>query len=288
MTIRQIQVKIGPFKDYEARGTASAINLVTTGADNELNISFTVNKHITGSPNQTAITILNLSSQTRQALQQSGLSIELYAGYVGQPLHLVAKGGVLSVVSQRADANIVTSITVMDGRGATLRSFYDKSFTGATPVADIVRELANTMANQGVSIGEINVKGLLADKGRVFNGRAVDSLDSLAKAFKFSWSIQDGVFQALDDDTGSRKIYVLDANSNLINVSPLLNGQEQFRVGVDITASLDPRILPGDKVQVTSSVSPELDGTYIVDECQLSGASHDPAWVIQIKSLVRQ
>lgn len=288
MTFRQIQIKVGPFKDYEKKGTASAISLVTTGADTELNISFTVNKHITGSPNQTVITILNLSSQTRQQLQQSGLSIELYAGYVNQPLHLVAKGGVLSVVSQRADANIVTNITVMDGRGATLRAFYDKSFTGATPVHDVVRELAKTMSEQNVSVGEINVKGLLASKGRVFSGRTVDALDSLAKAFKFSWSIQDGVFQALDDDVGSRKIYVLDANSNLINVSPLLNGQEQFRVGVDITASLDPRILPGDKVQVTSNVSPELNGKYIVDECQLSGASHDPAWFVQIKSLVRQ
>ena len=285
--IRQIQLKIGPFKDYEGKGSSSALSLVTTGADNELNISFSVNKEITGSPNQTSLTILNLSADTRQRLQQSGLAIELYAGYVGEPLRLVSKGGVLSAVSQRAGAEIATTIGVMDGQGATLKAYYDKSFAGATPVADIVKELAATMADKGVQLGEINVKGTLADKGRVFHGRTVDSLDSLAKAFKFSWSIQDGVFQAIDDDIGSRKLYVLD-DATLISVSPLLNGQLQFKVGVDITTVLDARIVPGDKVQVKSSVSPDLNGTYIVDECQLSGASHGATWTSQIKSLIRQ
>ena len=285
--IRQIQLKIGPFKDYEGKSSASALNLVTTGADNELNISFSVNKDITGSPNQTSLTILNLSADTRQRLQQSGLAIELYAGYVGEPLRLVSKGGVLSAISQRAGAEIATTIGVMDGQGATLRAYYDKSFSGATPVDEIVKELAATMTDKGVQLGEISVKGTLADKGRVFHGRTVDSLDSLAKAFKFSWSIQDGVFQAIDDDNGSRKLYVLD-DATLISVSPLLNGQLQFKVGVDITTVLDARIVPGDKVQVKSSVSPDLNGIYIVDECQLTGESHGPTWTSQIKSLIRQ
>jgi len=275
--IRQIQLKIGPFKDYEGKGSSSALSLVTTGADNELNISFSVNKEITGSPNQTSLTILNLSA----------LSIELYAGYVGEPLRLVSKGGILSAVSQRAGAEIATTIGVMDGQGATLKAYYDKSFAGATPVADIVKELAATMTDKGVQLGEISVNGTLADKGRVFHGRTVDSLDSLAKAFKFSWSIQDGVLQAIDDDTGSRKLYVLD-DATLVSVGPLLNGQLQQRVGVDIATTLDARIVPGDKVQVKSSVSPDLNGVYIVDECQISGESHGPTWTTQLKSLVRQ
>ena len=44
---------------------------------------------------------------------------------------------------------------------------------------------------------------------------------------------QTNVFQALDDEVGSTKLYVFRSNQNLISAQPLINGPLQQRVGVD-------------------------------------------------------
>jgi len=283
--IRQVQVRIGPFKDYEKKGTKSAIVIDSNGLSSDLRIDFSVNKHITGSPNETQLTLTNLSQNTRNALQQQGLSVELYGGYVGQELNLISKGGILAAPTQRAGSEIVTTIYVMDGMGASLRSFYNKSYTGSIAVSTIIKEIAEKM--EGVTIGEINVTGKLANKGRIFNGRAIDSLDSLARAFGFSWSIQNNVFQAIDDDKSSKKLYSITPEDNLISISPLLNGVIKAQVGVQIETVLNPKITPGDTVKVTSNVSPNLNGKYVIDECQIGGSTHGSDWKMSLKSLKR-
>ncbi len=282
--IRQVTVEITGVKDYET-GASSTKSITSTGASNEIAIIFNVQKHITGSPNVTEISITNLSPDLRQKLAESILGVKLYAGYVGEELTLVSKGGVLNCTSSRAgDSEIITKLNILDGYGPQLRGFYNQAIAGGVSVDSVIRELAATLEN--VSIGEINVAGVIAEKGRVFYGSTVDTLDKLARNFKFSWSIQDGVFQALDDEVGSTKLYVFRSNQNLISAQPLINGPLQQRVGVDIVSILDPRVKPGDKIRLESTINPILNKIYKVTEIQLSGATHADAWQSQIKCFI--
>ena len=281
--VRQVTFIIDGIKDTES-GPKTEKTIVTTGAANELSIDFTVNKTIQGSPNTAAIRITNLSPALRKKLHQPRISVRLYVGYVDGEQSLLFKGGVQSAYSERAnDSDIITLINAMDGLGAQISAFYNEAHAGGVGLNGIIKEMAQTF--EGVSIGEINVSGVIGQKGRVFTGSVVDSLDKLARNYRFSWSIQDGVFQAIEDKQSTAKIYKLASESNLIGITPSLQGAFNVATGARILSVLDPRIKPADAVRVESSIEPEMNKVYKVTSVQSEGASHSDKWSTAIESM---
>ncbi len=279
--VRKIQVLIGPLKDFEGGVGPQAIRLVSTGKDNECKIDFLVNKTLMGVPNQIDLVLTNLSSEVRTKLRVGKMSVEIFVGYVDSEMKRLAQGGVLSSTTQRNGADLETTVRILDGLGALSRSFFTKSFAGEVPVQKIVHELAETLS--GVTIGKIDVSGKVGRKGRVLGGAVTDQLNRLADSFHFSWSIQDGVFQAIDDNRSSEQVHPIKSETNLLSVTPLLSGLLQKPIGVEVSSILDPRIQPGDVIEVNSCINSELNNRYKVIECQLTGGSHVEKWVMQSK-----
>ncbi|MPW31994.1 hypothetical protein F9L16_23900 [Agarivorans sp. B2Z047] len=280
--IRKIQVFIGPFEDLLGKGRAGAKVVETTGKTNEIRIRFSIKKTITGAPNDCAVVFTNLSPETRHALRQKSLSIELWGGYEDEEIRLIAKGGVLYVTHERKDAEIDTTVIFRDGWGALLNADYSRSYSSAEPLSVVVSDIAKSI--EGVETGRINLAGSLSSKGRTLAGNPRDLLNRLADQYGFSWSIQDGVFQAIDDDKSRGLVYRVD--NILLNANPILNGPEQIKTGIEMSTILDPRIIPGDVVEVNPTVDEDLSGQYKVFDMVITGDSHGSAWNTTLTSKV--
>jgi hypothetical protein len=63
-------------------------------------------------------------------------------GWQNTELHTLFQGSVLSAVSERNGADIVTKIGALPGYGALVRGVSSKTFSAGTPVRDVVKNMA--------------------------------------------------------------------------------------------------------------------------------------------------
>lgn len=276
--LRYAELIIGPLADWQTGGsTGQAIRIVADGANQNLRVAFNATKGITGSPNKIDIGIWGLSQATRMAIRGNLTKVQVLAGYSSSSasLGLVASGAILSAIPERQGPDIVLKLTALDGYGGMVRGAYSRAFAGQTPISAVVSDIASTLP--GVTVGLIDVDGNLFQKGQQFSGASADQLNSLADQCGFSWSVQDGVFQAISDKRDSGRSFLFTSERNLLSAAPLLNGPMADNVGVEIMAKFDARMKPGDQMIVQSSVNPLLDGSYKVTSVNLQFDSHGQA-----------
>lgn len=276
--LRYCELIIGPLADWQGGGSlGQAVRVIADGTAQHLRVQFNASKSITGDPNKTDVFITGLSRETRQAIRANLTRVQVVAGYEGSASSagLVASGALVSALTARQGPEMITRLTLLDGFGGMARAAYARSFAGGTPVASLVRELAAGMP--GVQVGRINVRGSLGAKGLQLSGSNTSQLNKLGDVYGFSWSVQNGVFQALMDDTDTSEHFSFASANNLISCVPQLDGPTQRQVGVEVTAKFDARMKPGDRMVVQSTVSPQLNGTYKATAVQLAFDSHGPA-----------
>lgn len=276
--LRYAELIIGPLADWQSGGSSGeAIRIIADGTNQNLRVAFNANKGITGSPNKIDLAIWGLSQKTRMAIRGNLTKIQVIAGYSSSAgsAGLVATGGILSAIPERQGPDIVLKITALDGFGGMVRGAYSRAFGGGTPISAVVSDIAGALP--GVTVGLIDVDGNLFQKGQQFTGASSDQLNSLADQYGFSWSVQDGVFQAISDKRDSGRSFLFTSDRNLISAAPLLNGPMADNVGVEIMAKFDARMKPGDQMIVQSSVNPLLDGSYKSTSVNLQFDSHGPA-----------
>lgn len=276
--LRYAELIIGPLADWQGGGSSGeAIRVIADGTQENLRVAFSAVKGITGSPNKIDLAIWGLSQKTRMAIRGNLTKIQVVAGYSSSAASssLVASGAILSAIPERQGPDIVLKITALDGFGGMVRGAYTRAFSGGTPISDVVRDIAGSMP--GVTVGLIDVDGSLYQKGQQFSGASTDQLNNLADQHGFSWSVQDGVFQAVSDKRDTGRAFLFTSSNNLMNAVPLLNGPMADNVGVEITAKFDARMKPGDQMVIQSSVNPLLDGIYKATSVNLQFDSHGAA-----------
>lgn len=276
--LRYCELIIGPLADWQGGGSSGeAIRIIADGTSRSLRVAFNSTKSIGGSPNKIDIAVWGLSQQTRMAIRGNLTKIQVIAGYEtsANSAGLVASGAILSAIPERQGPDIVLKMTALDGYGGMVRGVYSRAFGGGTPISAVIQDIAGALP--GVTIGQIDVDGLLFQKGQQFSGSTPDQLNRLADQHGFSWSVQDGIFQAIGDDRDSGKEFLFTSERNLINAVPLLNGPTADNVGVEITAKFDARMKPADRMTIQSSVNPSLDGSYKSTSVNLSFDSHGAA-----------
>lgn len=273
--------------------TAQAIVIDSSGLSDELRMVFRIEKNIgyMGMPNVFEISLYNLSNATKQLLSKEAIAIEFQLGYEEglDGVVKVARGGISTVSSERDEGDIKTTITCFDGLAGIAEANSSRSYLGSIALAKIIKDLASDIP--GVEVSEYNIKldnnKVVGSKGRVFSGRTSTILDKLAREFGFNWSIQLGVFKVLQDDFTQGNLYQISTQAgNLINASPRLDNVNQVINGIDITTVLDPRIQPGDLIELTSTVNPVLNNTYQITTITHIGDTHGDTWVSEIQCLL--
>ncbi|MNN37352.1 hypothetical protein D3C81_1512950 [compost metagenome] len=187
----------------------------------------------------------------------------------------MASGAILSAIPDRQGSDVVLKMTALDGFGGMVRGAFTKSFAGGMPVADVVRDVAASMP--GVTVGLIDVDGSLFQKGQQLSGTSTEQLNRLGDQFGFSWSVQDGILQAVMDDRDTGREFLFSSERNLISAVPLLNGPTADNVGVEIVAKFDARMKPGDRMTIESQINPALNGSYKSTSVNLTFDSHGQA-----------
>lgn len=285
--LRRIVVTLGPLEEWRGMSSGQVVQFSSDGTPNGLKVSGTFHKTIMGMPNPSQISVVNLSRDTRNAIRGGLTKITVQLGWKNTDLHKVFQGSVLSAVSERTGADIVTKISAIQGFGALVRGVSSRTYEPGTPVADVVKSLAGDLP--GLTVGGSGIegiKGVIGPKGWSFAGSTKDALTQLANEFGFSWHVDDGAFKAVGDKAvfgGGASINGNDGG--LISITPILSGPTQIQTGVKIKAMYVPGVQAGAYVRVSSVISPKLSGNYRVNTCTINVDAYSDQWTMDIDSL---
>jgi hypothetical protein len=273
--IRNIRLLLGPLADDQGGGPAGeALEILSDGSRSTLAMDFTVTKTLIGTPNMAVIRIYNLSEMTRRRIRASLTRVRLEVGYANQGLYLLATGGLLSVVPYANNPDYITELTFLDGFGGTVKGVTNRSFAARTSVVDIVASIGEDMPGVLIDREALQISGTVGRRGYVVSGRSAEALDDLADSYGFSWSIQDGVLTALDDAQSYSTVHEVSlARRNLVAALPTLDGPMQIQTGIEVTALLDPRVRPGNILDLTSRANPALSGRTKIHRVDFEGGT---------------
>lgn len=281
-----------PINDGSA-GLEQAVVYSSSGSNDDFRITFRVVKNIMslGAPNTLEVSIYNLTKESKQLLSREATNIALQLGYKegGVKVQSVGIGGIASVTSQRIGGDIRTTVFAYDGLDGLAQSVSYKAYKGNTTLRKIVSEISKDI--KGISSSEENIKIdsriTTGSKGRVIAGRTTSCLDKLAQEYGFNWSIQDGVFKVYQDTFFEGNIYeISSAASTLISATPRIDNIGQVVTTIDIETILDPRIQPGDLVNLKSEVNPTLSNIYQATFVTHIGDTHGDVWQTNIQCVI--
>ncbi len=273
------------------------LSLQSNGDRTGLGIAFNITKTMLGLPNQSNIVIRNLSKENRNHIRRKGGHIELSAGFAADPsLPLLSSGGLLIGKSSRDDADINTELVFLDGRDALVNTYIGATYSGidggGTKISAAVQDIATKLSAQftDLVVTPENIKiaewKKVAGKAVSLVGNGYAVLDSLSRSYDFSFSIDNGVFHATDNDYQSPRVFnVSAAAGNLINAEPSVFAGTGQKLGVEVEALLDPACRPGMSMQLISTVDPGLNGIYQINTVTYLGDSHMPnPWTMNISA----
>ena len=284
--LRRIVVTLGPLEEWRGKAQGEVVQFESDGTPKGLKVTGTFQKTLMGMPTPSQVTVFNLASDTRNAIRGSLTKITVQVGWQNTELHTLFQGSVLSAVSERNGADIITKISALPGYGSLVRGVSSKTFASGTPVKDVVTSLAGDLP--GLTIGDSGMEGIIGiigGGGWSFAGSTKDALTQLATEHGFSWHVDDGQFKAVGDKAKFGGVVELNGkNGGLISVVPTLTGPLQMQTGVKIKAIYVPGVTAGSSVKVNSDISPKLNGEYRVHTCNTSIDAYSDQWTMDIES----
>lgn len=214
-----------------------------------LRIYFECKKSRLPEPNKGEIHIYNLSRSTRSKIENEFTKVLVNAGYKDQ-VGQVFLGDIRNVFHQIEDENVITKIFVEDGGNGWQNGIVNQTVGSGVSLKDTVTRLAQTFTN--VTIGTLNGvdQGKVNDDDVAFSGATKDVLNHLASTYNFNWSIQDGVFETVANNsntTSQNEAFVISSTTGMIG-SPSLT-----EVGVNVKTLFNNRLLPNRFVEIKAA-----------------------------------
>lgn len=265
-----------------------------------LRINFKIEKSLVGYPNLGNIKWYNLSENSRNQIEEKGLKIQLFAGYLDTGVPLLFDGDIINVVHLYAKPDWITEIFAADGVNILSQSTINKTLPAGVDTEQIYNELIGQM--QGISKGVTEgLKNCLSGKRSLLrelqlSGNVKDWLDKISKDCGFEYSINDGVIETVP--TG---LPVSDEPPVVINQkSGMIGSPERTEIGVNVKNLLLPALKLGRTIRV-EAISQRLNvgnlffrkvpsvknkGIYRIDKLIHIGDTHDNPWETQIQARV--
>ncbi len=265
-----------------------------------LRISFEVTKTRESTPNTAKISIYNLSPKHRAMLEtEEDLGVILEAGYGGNLEELFAgdikravtqqqtvsrlESLVITTVNQGPDK--VTTIEAASGQIATERLTFDKSYIEGQSTVNVLSDVIKSFGSLGIDIqnalsflksGQVSDK--IAQAGMALSGMAVNHMDKLTGALGLEWSIQNNSLQLIPQNGQTiEEAVLLTPQTGLIG-SPLWK-----KGGIEFTAMINPKIIPGRMVTITIEEK-QYTGFFRVWRADFSGDTHDQNWYVKAEA----
>ena len=236
-----------------------------------LRITFNITKTRRSSANSATITVYNLAERNRKRLQAKGTALSLLVGY-GGAMQLLYSGEVNHGKVMWAAPDWISEAECLDGQGALRTGTLSRTWPTGTPRLLIAQTLAASLT--GLALGPVEAGPFVGVTNAPLSvsGSSRKSLDRLAAAWGFTWSVQDGTVEFRTDGglgSGLATAPLLSPQTGLIG-SP-----EWTDDGLSVRCLLTPAIRPGGRVIVKSRTA---NGVFQVESVQHSGDTHGNDW----------
>ena len=285
--LRQVEVLIGPLQEYQGGSSGKSIRFYGDGTQNGFRISFEIRKMPVGTQsNSLTLSIYNLSKETRQTINRPGTYICVNVGYANTKLQTIYSGSIMGGSTKRSGPDLITVVRALSAGSAVVRAVTTKTYGTGYALKNIVIDLAKQL--QGVTVDPSRIILPLipmGNQGWSTVGTVKSALDQLSRVYGFSWSIQDGVFQAVDDRTAlPSNLTISYKDGTLKRAEPVLMDPFQKQIGVTIECILNPALAPSKAVTLESAVNDKLNGTYKICTLTHSGDTHSNRWDSRIEN----
>lgn len=210
-----------------------------------LDMDFDIVKTDDNIPNESTITIWNLSNDTYELIGQKADAIDLYAAWSNDEYALMFRGYPWKVLKKgkdtiltanqgflKQDANagrrgqndIETVLTMIDGKAEYEEAFMNKTYYGIVSTELILKDCIETFGIPIGTIAELEHKEIM---GMMYRKKTVEVLNGLAELLGFKWQITNGVFNLYTDEMPEQP-YGIVLNSN--NSSTPERQNDKFKV----------------------------------------------------------
>lgn len=226
---------------------------VTTGSGSvdlsNLRIRFRVEQNNTQRPNVADVIVTNPSRDTIQKIKKEGQSITLEAGYV-EGYSVIFKGDLIQKRSGRENpVDIYLSLLAQSGDRAYNFAVMSKTLAAGSTYKDQVNAVAQEMKKYGVELGHIaDLGSQKMPRARTMFGMARDIMRDIAYATGTSWSIQNQKLQMVkNQEFMPGQVHKINSRTGMVGM-PV-----QTIDGVQARLLLNPRIVPGSRVEIDQS-----------------------------------
>ncbi|AFC22582.1 hypothetical protein phi1422_0062 [Bdellovibrio phage phi1422] len=256
-----------------------AISIQNFGTTDVLNISppftlkFSINRSFFGSPNSARFEIYNLNEDSRSFIRKDYndwafiKGIVFAAGY-GENLSVALRGNVNIGYSERRGTDWVTIIQAFDGGAGFLNSNISSSYTKGTSQGAILRNMAKSLEQYGISVGSISprydTQRIL--RGNSYSGNALDIMSEISGGGMF---VDNEVVNIMSDtEFIEGEILLVDSSTGLLG-APVREWNN-----VTFNMLFEPRAYIGQKVRIEIG-SREFDGDYVIRGLNHTGTISD-------------
>lgn len=225
-----------------------------------LDIDFEIDKTIDDTPNESKITVWNVSPTTYNAIEK-GTSLELYGGFGNDELALMFIGDVMKASQQAGTINQSSNqgfLKVDQGKNTsghndipTIMTCYDagieykdrlisKSYKGLVSSERIILDCVNLM---GVPIGRIDNIKFPEVRDYVARGRCVSVLKDITQRFGINYNINNKVFNLVNpgQEPETTGIILNGKNSNRPVFDKFRdNGRKGYVIETELLPFLEP------------------------------------------------
>ena len=252
--------------------------------EQELRVSFSVSKSISGSPNTFSIKIWNLSAGHRNQLGQELQMVELEAGYVppegGGNLSLIAKGRIRDYQHDREGPDIITTVSCGDGDLAYRRATINKTIPKGTPITEVAEQIQKEMEKQGIQKGEWKFPEETRTLKRPYSmcGSCTQEMDTLGRGNKFYWSIQNETTEIIPSDGFLSGSILISPSTGMIGAPTITDN------GVKVKALLNPAARPNRQMTVESEQLQmnAQDSVYRISQVDFDGDNQEGDFVMNL------
>lgn len=275
--------------------------IVEGAAGNALDVSdlrctFDIKKTYAMEPNQSSVTIYNLSPKTENALIAEGQRIIVEAGYEGEQYGLIFDGNVLQPIRSKESAtDYALTLLGLDGDRYLAYGFVNVALVAgqtARTVLETCAQKSTVPADMGQISANLGSKPL--PRGKVLFGMARDYLRQISRGNSAAFSIQDGKIVIQDPAWLADEIFSLSPTSGLIGYP------EQTEYGMSCRMLLNPRLKIGSPVHIDNSLirgrryqsgqgirQLDSDGIYKIITLRHFGDTHGADWYTEIETVAQ-
>ncbi|MFZ5440456.1 MAG: phage protein [Myxococcota bacterium] len=247
-----------------------------------LDIEFRVEKDLQSSPNNAEISVFNLSAESRAKLEGSGQRVILQAGYEGTEAQIFS-GDLRRAFSTKQGPDWVTKIEAGDGERSIAFPRLRESYRPGTSVADVVKKTLRSMG--GDSTTAVEKASRLAGEfssGYAQSGSSSRELTTLLEPLGYTWSVQDGRIEILqEDETVADSAVLVSPESGLVGSPTIAAATKEKKAAVKLRTLLLPRLRPGQKLELRSE---SMTGVLKALRVTHAGATHGGDWYTDIEA----